>query len=99
MGVFYDDHRMSWGSDSNAKGYEPPITSYSQPSAPPEYSRAPIPSGSTFNFYGPTTNYFGPVVTHGAAHMPESGSRMPDRDDRMDPWHGYDPNNGLENGY
>jgi hypothetical protein len=99
MGKLYDDHRLSWGNDSNAKGYEPPIASYPQSSAPSGYWRAPPPGGSTFNFYGPTTNYFGPVVTYGAPYMPESRSQLPDRDDRMDPWHGYNPNDGLENGY
>jgi hypothetical protein len=53
-----------------------------------------------FNFFGPTNNFFGPVS--GVPFIPGSGFVPPDAgdgDNRLDPWHGYDPNNGLENGY
>lgn len=59
----------------------------------------PAPPASVFNFYGPTNNFFGPVYgvpfPSGGLVPPEGGGR----DYRLDPWHGYDPNNGPENGY
>jgi hypothetical protein len=53
-----------------------------------------------FNFFGPTNNFFGPVS--GVPFIPGGGFVPPDAakgDNRLDPWHGYDPSNGLENGY
>ena len=58
------------------------------------------PAAPVFNFFGPTNNYFGPVS---GFPFPPGGGFVPpeagDGDYRLDPWHGYDPNNGLENGY
>jgi hypothetical protein len=71
--------------------------------APTQMTALPSPAGnpnSVFNFYGPTTNFFGPPRDFfgPAARYPS----YPDpsmNGDRMDPWHGYDPYDGLENGY
>jgi hypothetical protein len=91
---YYDDNRGMWGSDM-AQSYEPPAAIYTPPISRGAYPPAP---GPTFNFYGPTTNNFGPTGDYGAGYGPPWGP-APDEGARMDPWHGYNSNNGLENGY
>jgi hypothetical protein len=64
---------------------------------PPTNPPAPPPAlGPTYNFYGPTTNFFGPPLP--IVSYRHDGPTMQNYD-RLDPWHGYDPYNGLENGY
>ena len=68
------------------------------PSYQPSYPPLPAaPVGPTFNFYGPTTNFFGPPPA--AQYMYDDRMPRPNDRDRLDPWHGYNPNNGLGNGY
>lgn len=64
------------------------------PIAPP-YGAFQMPTtGNVFNFYAPTTNYFG-----FAPQPPFVGPSRRSYDERMDPWHGYNGDNGLRNGY
>jgi hypothetical protein len=62
----------------------------------------PLPTGSSgavFNFYGPTNNFFGPTSNFFGLAAQYPHSRQSVDSDRMDPWYGYDPRDGLENGY
>jgi hypothetical protein len=79
-------------------GYAMPVPPAPVPMAPDVPARRfvyPVsaPAAPVFNFFGPTNNFFGPVS--GFPLPPDAGGG----DNRLDPWHGYDPNNGLENGY
>jgi hypothetical protein len=68
------------------------------PSYQPAYPPPPAPSvGPTYNFYGPTTNFFGPPPP--AQYTYDDRMPPPDDRDRLDPWHGYNPDNGIGNGY
>jgi hypothetical protein len=74
------------------------------PYGPPPYPNIPYPigapvmAGPIYNFYGPTNNFFGPIYNYGqVGNAP--GEAGPDLNSRLNPWHGYDGNNGLENGY
>jgi hypothetical protein len=72
--------------------FNPPIQARPVP-APYGSFQSPT-GGNVFNFYAPSTNYFG------FAPQPlPAGPFAPRFDERTDPWHGYDGNNGLRNGY
>lgn len=94
-GPYYDNSTNPWNNGS-------PVDSYRSHNTDGNVGLAPYPAqypgGATYNFYGPTTNYFGPSLYPGQAYSspPEAGY---DDGDRLDPWHGYDHNRGLENGY
>jgi hypothetical protein len=70
----------------------------------PAYPTSPYPNSANvagapiYNFYGPTNNFFGPIYNYGQIGNVRS-ERGPASNDRINPWHGYDPNDGLENGY
>jgi hypothetical protein len=76
------------------------------PAPLPPAVAAYAPPPATYNFYGPTNNFFGPTQNYFAPAYPAYAEPAPRpqgrpfaRDCRMDPWCGYDHNNGLENGY
>src|SRR6202012_1689942 len=78
----------------------PPAVAY----APPPAAAAYAPPPAAYNFYGPTNNFFGPTQNYFAPAYPAYVEPAPRpqgrpfaRDCRMDPWCGYDHNNGLEN--
>jgi len=78
----------------------PPMSEPGQPMmdyGPPP----PMPAGPVYNFYGPTQNFFGPTTNYFGlqAGYPGSYPPPPPDDGRMDPWHGYDRRDGLNNGY
>jgi hypothetical protein len=98
------------GTISAAAAHHYDAPQYPMPA--PDYGPAP---GPTYNFYGPTTNYFGPASNAGVAPAAYYGPPVPYGDapyyqpplppqqfyddSRLDPWNGYDPYRGLENGY
>jgi hypothetical protein len=96
-------HGFGYGSPAGADraggqfAYGPPIPIRPYPGGPYP-GGPPVVAGPIYNFYGPTNNYFGPIYNRGQVGNVR-GEAGPDLSSRLDPWHGYDGNNGLENGY
>jgi hypothetical protein len=94
-GVAEPDRELAYGStaapnrDTGHFSYGPNMPYPSTPAV----TSAPI-----YNFYGPTNNFFGPIYNYGQIGNVRVGA-TPDLSGRLNPWHGYDRNNGLENGY
>jgi hypothetical protein len=97
---YYDGGSSSWSSSAAREYQTPPAAGYLPAPAGQTYLPPPPPPvpGPSFNFYGPTTNYFGPTFNYGADYRQPS-EPIPDDRDRMNPWHGYNGRNGLQNGY
>jgi hypothetical protein len=94
-GLYYDNPAAAWDDSDTVDDNR----SYNfGGDVGPAPNTAQYSGGTTYNFYGPTTNYFGPSYLPEPAYSPPSPAGYDDGD-RMDPWHGYDHNRGLENGY
>lgn len=93
-----ESDRFGYGSGSaTGQGIRP------FPNSPPQPSNiypsgVPVMAAPVYNFYGPTNNFFGPIYNYGQVGNVQNQAN-PDLNRRLDPWHGYNRNNGLENGY
>ena len=93
-----ESDRFGYGSGSaTGQGIRPFLNSPPQPSNIYP-SGPPVMAAPVYNFYGPTNNFFGPIYNYGQVGNVQNQAN-PDLNRRLDPWHGYNRNNGLENGY